>query len=276
MKIENFKLESLFFDFCQTAQIITLIDIGSNQPLNGEIFFDQLTHSSKYYYAFEANPITYNYYFRKFPNNFVFSNLAIGQSNGFVTINVPDALNHTSASKFKKAIKKIDKLIFKNYHSNLDTFHTASNLGGSEKWHLSAKNKFLVPMVRLDSLFSKFENYTALWIDVEGSTLEVLNGLGQLLNSDKLVAVFIESENLADSIDKWKKLDSYRMLLDAGFDFVCFSEINNGLFMRAEFVKVFDNCNPNHSLRKPTQKRKTYMLRFKSLIYKGDKLFAEW
>jgi hypothetical protein len=96
------------------------------------------------------------------------------------------------------------------------------------------------------------------------------------LNSDKLIAVFIESENLADSIDEWKKLDSYRILLEAGFDFVCFSEINNGLFVRPEFVEVFHNCNPNHILRKPIQKRKTYWLRFKSLIYKGDKLFADW
>jgi FkbM family methyltransferase len=276
MKVENFKLESLFFDFCQTAKIVSLIDIGSNQPQNGEIFFDKLNHSSKYYYAFEANPITYNYYFRKFPDNFVFSNLAIGQRNGFVAINVPDTPNHASINRLKKLLKKIDELIFKNYHSNLETFHTASNLGGSEKWHLSTTNKYLVPMVRLDSLFLKFENYTALWIDVEGSTVEVLNGLGKLLNSDKLIAVFIESENLADSEDKWKKLDSYRILLDAGFSFVRFSEINNGLFVRSKFVEMLDNSNPNHSLRKPIQKRKTYSLRLKSLVYRGDKLFAEW
>jgi FkbM family methyltransferase len=276
VKIENFKLESLFFDFCQSVPIISLIDIGSNRPQNGVVFLETPIQSSKYYYAFEANPITYNYYFRKFPDNFVFSNLAIGQRNGFVTINLPDTHNDTPIGTLKKVINLIDRLIFKSYHLNLDKFHAASNLGGSEKWHLSTKNKFLVPIVRLDSLFSRFEHYTALWVDVEGSTVEVLSGLGELLNSDKLIAVFIESENLADSIDKWKKLASYRMLLDAGFGFVRFTEANNGLFVRAEFVDKLEKCESNHSLIKPNKKRRTYSMRLKSLIYRGDKLFKEW
>lgn len=276
MRVENSKLESLFFDFCQTAKVLSLIDVGSNRPLNGETFFGELIDSSKLYYAFEANPITYNYYFREFPSNFVFSNLAIGQRNGFVEINLPDTSDFTSKNNFKKAIKSIDKFIFKNYYTNLDKFHKASNLGGSEKWHLTTKIKFLVPMVRLDTLFSKFDNYTALWIDVEGSTVEVLNGLGGLLSSDKLIVVFIESEKLADSIEEWKKLTSYRILLDAGFDFVCFSEINNGVFVRSEFLEIFNNSNPNRILKKSIKKRRTYTLRLKSLIYKGDGLFSKW
>lgn len=276
MKIENVKLESLFFDFCRIAKVTSLIDIGSNQPQNGIIFFDMVSQSSKKYYAFEANPVTYNYYFRKFPDNFIFCNLAIGQANGFVTINLPDIPNYTSRNVLKKAIQLIDRSIFKNYHSNLDTYHTASNLGGSEKWHSSSKVKFLVPVVRLDSLFSKFENNTALWIDVEGNTAEILNGSGELLNSEKLTAVFVEGENSADSTHGWKKLDSYQILVDAGFDLVHFSTINNGLFVRPEFLTMFENCNPNLHLRNKIQKRRTYLMRLKSLIYKGDKLFVEW
>ncbi len=52
MKIENVKLESLFFDFCRIAKVTSLIDIGSNQPQFGIIFFYMVSQSSKNYYAF--------------------------------------------------------------------------------------------------------------------------------------------------------------------------------------------------------------------------------
>lgn len=275
VRIKNFKLESLFFDFCHTTQIETLIDVGSNRPENGEIFKKHIG-SSKFYYAFEANPITYNYYFKEFSENFIFSNLAIGSKNGFISINVPESPSLKSSNRIVKGIRSFDKFIFKNYHSNLQIFHTASNLGGSEKWHISTTKKFKVPVVRLDNLFLKFENFTALWIDVEGSTVEVLEGLGNLLDSEKLIAVFIESEDFADSIEKWKLLNSYKKLVEFGFQLVYFSEISNGMFVRPEFVEVLTACNPNLILRKHTQKRRVFKLRLKSLFYKGDKFFAEW
>ena len=281
MKMKNSELELLVFNFCFKSKVKMFIDIGSNRPKNGETFLKQ--HSAANfqsneltYLGFEANPVCFSYYFEERPENFIFSNVALGDRNGFTVLNIPFIENTASRNSFHDYLRIVDRKIFKNYHANLDAWFTANNLGGSEKRHLTSYKKFKVPIVRLDSLVPCFEEKTILWIDVEGSTPEVLRGAGNLLISENLLAVFIESEYPVNTERDWTELESHKILLNAGLKMKFYSELHNALYVRDLLDKTLNTISSEITESPRKERRHRYKLRLKSLFFSGDKLLKKW
>lgn len=278
-KIDNFELESLFFDFCEAAEIMTFIDIGSNKPTNGTKFIDCseriISHKIKKYYAFEANPYCFKYFFERNTDNFIFSNLAISDSGGFLQLQLP--IFESDKGKFSSGfLKRVDRKIFKKYHKNLRIYELATNLGASSERHLQSTQKFLVPSVRLDTLFPNIENLTILWIDVEGALKRVLDGCGSILYSNRVVAVFVEFEESVCSEDDLINLESHKKLLDTGFTLRYYSELNNGIYVKNAFHQYLIYKKINLHGQDFSSKRFTKLLRLKSLFYSGDNLMKYW
>lgn len=278
-KIDNFELESLFFDFCEAVEVMTFIDIGSNKPTNGNKFLDcterKNSHKIKKYYAFEANPYCFKYFFERKTDNFIFSNLAINDSDGFLELRLP--IFESGEGQFSSGfLKKLDRKIFKKYYKNLRIYELATNLGASSERHLQSTQRFLVPCVRLDTLFPNIENLTILWIDVEGALKRVLDGCGALLYSDRLVAVFVEFEESVCSEDDLINLESHKKLLDAGFTLRYYSDLHNGIYVKNAFHQYLIYKKNNLDCQDFYSKRFTKLLRLKSLFYSGDNLMKYW
>lgn len=279
MLIDNDDAVELFFQFCSASEIMTFIDIGSNEPKNGAKFLSdrpRLDSQELLYYAFEANPISFIYYFEKYVEygkNFIFLNTAISENNGFLTIHIPSADDESNSTSF---IKRWDRKFFKNFYTNLTRYELASNLGGSSERHLNGSKKFTVQEIRLDTLMPSFQNKTVLWIDVEGSLLKVLNGCGSLLNSQNLIAIFAESEKPVNSKADWLELDSHKLLIKAGFNLWYCSKAHNGIYIKDSHK--FLNKEPLNAMKtsSTSARRHTYLLRLKSLIFSGNNLMKNW
>jgi FkbM family methyltransferase len=276
--IKNSELESIFFRFCVSAEIKTFIDIGSNQPKNGDRFLEGVkasnsTSEEHVYYAFEANPFCFSYYFEKRKSNFIYLNTAISDHNGFLEMYLPNVLNKNTRAGF---FKIIDRTIFRNYHSNLERYELANNLGGSLDRHKNSSEKFIVQVLRLDTIMSSLKNKTVLWIDVEGSLHKVLDGCGELLGSENLVGLFVEAEEPIISDVDWLKLDSHKLLTRAGFKLHFYSDSYNGFYVKRGYEQSLSSIDVHHQDVPALSKRHTYLLRLKSLIFIGNDLMKKW
>jgi FkbM family methyltransferase len=263
-----------FFHFCRANKVHDFIDIGSNKPVNGGRFFksvETLVNDPKYY-AFEANPHCFSYYYEYLGPNFKFYNIAIGDAIGFVEFNFPEVRKKDQMG----LIRRIDTKIFGNYHRNLIKFELANDLGVSSERNESGTKKFSSPMVRLDSLFSDFTEETVLWIDVEGGLSGVLKGCGNLLESKKLCALFVEADTVVDSLKDWLNLESHKVLTDYGFKLLYVSDASNGFYVRNELDSGIFNDDDNLNKEKILQKRHNFFLRLKSLFFRGDNLMKNW
>jgi FkbM family methyltransferase len=281
--LEDDQLASTFFVLCSSLDVSTFIDIGSNRPENGKLFLGNSKKSNalikKGYFAFEANPWCFSYYYEEFAQDCIFANIAITNRNGFERLCLP---NNAEASPhgniFIRLMKHVDTLLFPKYHLAVSRFHMANNLGASSSQNSNCETGFDVVSLRLDSLWRDFDTTTVLWIDVEGALIEVLEGAGELLRSPKLVALFVESEQPVSGQETWKTLESHKILEVFGFRLVAFSNLNNAIYLRDTVtdVRLDSDSIIGRRSKDKSSVRRTYYLRLKSIFSSVDQDLRSW
>jgi hypothetical protein len=282
MQLDDSNLENIFFDFCKESKIQTFIDIGSNRPVNARRFLSTKSINSANAlepnaFSFEANPYCFSYFFDLYQDpNHSFLNLAIGRRNGFVELSIPQYHTNLETNKVRTALRKIDYFIFLKYHRALAHFHLATNQGGSTVRSYEQNVNILAPIMRFDNIGIELKQNTVVWVDVEGSLVDVLVGFGELLKSNHIKAFYVEAEGPTNTLDEWKKLNSYTHLISSGFKLIAFSELNNGIFVRESDAQNINLGFPYKPKSKIVKKRRTLFLRFTSIFWNIDKFLLRW
>lgn len=184
--------------------------IGEIGTLNGDdaVRFADIAPNS-YVDAFEASPHNYQKYLishirkQHYPN-LKFHNAAVCDKNGYISFNILE----TDESAYDWRIGA-NSLLSRN-----------DDIPNS---------KVKVPAVTLDSFYNdqiNAENTFALWIDVEGASLLVLEGAQKVLERTLFLRIEVEWQRF------WKKQpladDIYKFLEEKGFTIIGDSKSNEG------------------------------------------------
>lgn len=168
-KLSNLLLTFLWRIVLRMDHVQNLIEVGANRGNISKSFCR--SNVSRKAWAFEANrDIFRDFTSRNIPNNMQAINLGIGSSD---KNSVPLKIPLQKRSKFSGNGSFLTRLESDEYET-LD-----------------------VEMVSLDNYFQQNFQYepAAIWIDVEGYSLQVLKGATQLLNSNRISHIFIELES---------------------------------------------------------------------------------
>jgi FkbM family methyltransferase len=184
-----------FFRLAKHLRINHLVECGANHAETSRRFVAEGLGTAT---AIEANPVTFKQRTSKsLPEGLTALNMALGKAPGDVTLKVPviDNVVHEGASSIFSRNETSD---YQEFQIKLET------LDGIER-------RF--EMTRSERL--------ALWIDVEGVALQVLEGAQQLLDSQKVPLIYVEVEShrywdgqhLASAVDSFLSAMNYTPLI---------------------------------------------------------------
>lgn len=173
-------------------EINIIFDIGSLNGIESVKFTEKIPNC--HVHTFEPNPESYK-------------NVLIS------TENIPNISVHN--------------LAVSNYEGESDFYITYDNMGGSSLLFPNnvlktgaSISKIKVNTIVLDKWCTEnnIDKIDVIWMDVQGSELNILKGIGQILN--KIKALYVESSMIPYYIGASQKNDVIKFLSDFGFELV--------------------------------------------------------
>jgi len=189
------QLRWLFLELCRGLEIKNLMEIGAHEASVSIAFLETSLVPGSRALAIEANPFTYELLTQKSMKYGV-------EAHNF-------GLSHSIAN--------LDFFIPVKADSTEVTPGSASFLRRTDE--NTMYESVTVPTKTIDLVFELelIEGPTALWIDVEGYSLKVIEGAKNRLEGEDIRMVFIEVENYEYWKEQGSKDQVYELLQESGF-----------------------------------------------------------